>query len=210
MIRIDANLASRPFVNHRKFYMISGGLLALLLTISYWNFTRYQSTRARRGEVNERLSRDRARFEALGREQEKVLARLQTPETAEFLDTLEHVNQLIRRRTFSGLTAQRSGRLTPPTSNCHRKPQIANRESSHVVANGRMHVTRSVRLVWNRPANFYRRCTKKSQRAFVGQEIAVGEYKDSRDAVCVSGGSVAIHEYCTKRSFTLCCRLWFS
>jgi len=44
MIKIDTNLASRPFVNHRKFYMISGGLLVLLLGISYWNFARYQST----------------------------------------------------------------------------------------------------------------------------------------------------------------------
>ena len=69
MIKIDANLASRPFVNHRKFTMISGGLLVLLLGISYWNYAWYQSTRARRGEVNERLNRDRSRFEALGREQ---------------------------------------------------------------------------------------------------------------------------------------------
>ena len=29
MIKIDANLASRPFVNHRKFYMTAGGLLVL-------------------------------------------------------------------------------------------------------------------------------------------------------------------------------------
>ncbi len=66
MIKIDANLASRPFVNHRKFTMISGGLLVLLLGISYWNYASYQSTRARRGEVNEQLNRDRSRFECPG------------------------------------------------------------------------------------------------------------------------------------------------
>jgi type IV pilus assembly protein PilN len=181
MIRIDANLASRPFVNHRKFYMISGGLLALLLTISYWNFTRYQSTRARRGEVNERLSRDRARFEALGREQEKVLARLQTPETTEFLDTLEHVNQLIRRRTFSWTQLLNDlERLTPANLQIVTiKPQIANKGIIiEIVANGRSSRD-NVQFVSNLESSgkFYDVSPLHEEisknPAFVGREIAV-------------------------------------
>ncbi len=113
--------------------MISGALLVLLLGISYWNYAWYQSTRARRGEVNEQFAVIAARFESLGQEQEQVLARLQTPETAEFLDTLEHVNQLIRRRTFSWtLLLNDLERLTPANLQIVTiKPQIAGQRHCH-------------------------------------------------------------------------------
>src|SRR5262245_51045001 len=158
MIKIDANLASRPFVNYRKFYLISGGLFVLLLGVSYWNLASYQSTRARRGEVNETLNRDRARFEALGREQAKVLARLQTPDTAEFLDSLEYVNQLIRRRTFSWTQLLNDlERVTPANLQIVTiKPQIAGKGILiEIVANGaRAVTTSSLFQIWNRPASF--------------------------------------------------------
>jgi type IV pilus assembly protein PilN len=181
MIKIDANLASRPFVNYRKFIMISGGLLVLLIAISYSNFASYQSTRARRGEVNERLNRDRARFEALGREQVKVLARLQTPETAEFLETLEHVNQLIRRRTFSWTQLLNDlERLTPANLQIVTiKPQIAgNGMIVEIVANGRSSRD-NVQFVSNLESSgkffdvspLHEEISKNP--AFVGREIAV-------------------------------------
>ena len=181
MIKIDANLASRPFVNHRKFYLISGGLLVLLLGISYWNYARYQSTRARRGEVNEQFSRDRSRFESLGREQAKVLARLQTPETAEFLDTLEHVNQLIRRRTFSWTQLLNDlERLTPANLQIVTiKPQIAGKGILiEIVANGRSSQD-NVQFVSNLESSgkFYDVSPLHEEisknPAFVGREIAV-------------------------------------
>lgn len=181
MIKIDTNLASHPFVNHRKFYMISGGLLVLFLGIAHWNFTRYQSVRARRGDVNQQLSRDRARFEALGREQEKVLARLQTPETAEFLDTLEHVNQLIRRRTFSWTQLLNDlERLTPANLQIVTiKPQIAGKGIIiEIVANGRSSKD-NVQFVSNLESSgrFYDVSPLHEEisknPAFVGHEIAV-------------------------------------
>ena len=186
MVKIDANLASRPFVNHRKFSMISGSLLVLLLAISYWNFAWYRSARARRGEVNERLGRDVARFEALGREQEKVLARLQTPETAEFLDTLDHVNQLIRRRTFSWTRLLNDlERLTPANLQIVTiKPQVlGSRIIIEIVANGRSSRD-NVQFVSNLESSgkFFdvsplrEEVTKNP--AFVGREIAVqAKYK---------------------------------
>jgi len=181
MIKVDANLASRPFVNHRKFYMISGGLLLLLLAISYWNVARYQAARVRRAEVNEQLSRDRARFQALGREQEKVLARLQTSETAEFLDTLDHVNQLIRRRTFSWTELLNDlERLTPANLQIVTiKPQIAGKDIMiEIVANGRSSRD-NVQFVSNLESsgNFYEVSPLREEisknPAFVGREIAV-------------------------------------
>ena len=101
MLKIDINLSSRPFVNNRRFYLTAGLLLTLLGLVSYWNFYRYQSTHSRRGEFNQQLYRDRARFETLGEEQEQLMARLQTADTAEFLDQVEYINALIERRTFS-------------------------------------------------------------------------------------------------------------
>ena len=181
MIKIDANLASRPFVNHRKFTMISGGLLVLLLGISYWNYARYQSTRARRGEVNEQFSRDRSRFESLGREQAKVLARLQTLETAEFLDTLEHVNQLIRRRTFSWTQLLNDlERLTPANLQIVTiRPQIAGKGIIiEIVANGRSSQD-NVQFVSNLESSgkFFDVSPLHEEisnnPAFVGREIAV-------------------------------------
>jgi hypothetical protein len=181
MIKIDANLASRPFVNHRRFFLISGGLLVLLLGISYWNLARYQSTRARRGEVNEQLNRDRARFATLGREQDKVLARLQTPETAEFLDTLEHVNQLIRRRTFSWTQLLNDlEQLTPANLQIVAiKPLIAGKAVViEIVANGRSS-QENVQFVSNLESSgkfydvspLYEEISKNP--AFTGREIAV-------------------------------------
>ncbi|MCI0423419.1 MAG: PilN domain-containing protein [Acidobacteria bacterium] len=181
MIKIDANLASRPFVNHRKFYLISGALLVTLIGIAYWNFARYQTVRARRSEVNEQLRRDRARFEALGREQEKVLARLQTPETADLLDRLEHANQLIRRRTFSWTRLLNDlERLTPANLQIVTiKPQIAGQGIIvEIVANGRSSRD-NVQFVSNLESSgkFYDVSPLHEEisknPAFVGREIAV-------------------------------------
>jgi hypothetical protein len=181
MIKIDANLASRPFVNHRKFAMISGGLLVLLVGFSYWNFSRYQTVRARRGELNAQLSRERVRIEALGREQDKVLARLQTPETAEFLETLEHVNQLIRRRTFSWTKLLNDlERLTPANLQIVAiKPQVLGKGMVvEIVANGRSSDD-NVQFVSNLESSgkFYDVSPLHEEisknPAFVGREIAV-------------------------------------
>lgn len=181
MIKIDINLASRPFVNRRKFCLVAGGLLAALLTLSYWNFSQYQGVRARRGEANQLLARDKGRFESLSREQEKVLARLQTPETADFLDELEHINQLIRRRTFSWtLLLNDLERLTPPNLQVVSiKPQFSNwGVLVEIVANGRSSKD-NIQFVSNLEASgkffdvspLYEDISKNP--AFVGREIGI-------------------------------------
>jgi hypothetical protein len=186
MIRIDVNLASRPFVNNRKFYLMAGGLLLVLLGLSNWNFSEFQAVRARRADLNELLARDRARFNALGREQEKVLARLQTPETADFLDRLEHTNQLIRRRTFSWtLLLNDLERLTPPNLQVTSiKPQINSRGIIvEIVANGRSSKD-NIQFVSNLEASgkfydvspLYEDLSKNP--SFVGREIGItAKYK---------------------------------
>jgi type IV pilus assembly protein PilN len=186
LIRIDVNLASRPFVNYRKFCFVSGALLLALLGVSYWNLSQYQTIRARRGEVNQLLSRDQARFESLGQEQERLMARLQTPETAEFLDRLEHLNQLIRRRTFSWTVLLNDlERLLPANVQIVSiKPQIIGHGMGvEIVANGRSSQD-NIRFVSNLELSgkfyevspLYEDLSKNP--AFVGREIGISvKYK---------------------------------
>jgi type IV pilus assembly protein PilN len=114
-MKIDLNLSSRPFVNYRKFYLISGSLLGLLLVVSFWNFSQYRSSHERRKAFVESLSSDQMRQEAMGKDEEKLLRSLQTAETSDFLDLVEYVNQLINRRTFSWTHLLNDlEKLTPP------------------------------------------------------------------------------------------------
>ena len=129
-MKIDINLSSRPFVNYRKFYLIAGFLLGLLLIVSYWNFSEYQSSHGRRKVFVESLSNDQMRLEAMGKEEEKLLRSLQTTETADFLDRVEYINQIINRRTFSwtGLLNDLE-KLTPPNLQLASiKPQIRGKD----------------------------------------------------------------------------------
>ena len=140
MIKIYINLSSRPFVNNRKFYLLAGSLLIVFLVSSYWNFSRYHMIHAHRGEANRLLSGDRVRIEAMTREQEKLLSRLQTADTAEFLDRVEHVNQLITRRTFSWTALLNDlETLTPANLQIVSiKPQVRGKEMGiEIIANGR-------------------------------------------------------------------------
>jgi type IV pilus assembly protein PilN len=192
MLRTDVNLASRPFVNNRKFYLVSGVLLLLVLGISYWNFTRYQNIHSRRAELKQLLARDHARFDSLGREQEKVLDRLQTPETADFLDQLEHVNQLIQRRTFSWTVLLNDlESLTPANLQIVSiKPQISRRGILvEIVANGKSskdniqfvsNLENSGRFLEVSP--LYEDVSKNP--IFVGREIAiVAKYKGQANGI---------------------------
>jgi type IV pilus assembly protein PilN len=186
MIKIKVNLASRPFVNNRKFYLVSAALILVLLGISYWNLTRYRTIHARRSEVNQILAGHRARFESLGQEQEKLLARLQTPETAEFLDRLTHINQLIQRRTFSWTVLLNDlERLAPANLQVVSvKPQISNRGIViEIVANGRSGAD-NIQFVSNLESSgkfydvspLYEDVSKNP--AFVGREIGISaKYK---------------------------------
>jgi type IV pilus assembly protein PilN len=101
MIKLNINLSSKPFVNNRKFFMIAGVLLTLLISTSYWNISRYQRAHARLGQVKRLLAQDQAQIEKLEKQQQEIIARLQKPETAEFLDLVDYINRLIKQRTFS-------------------------------------------------------------------------------------------------------------
>jgi type IV pilus assembly protein PilN len=101
MIKVNINLSTRPFVNNRQFFSIIAALLLLLAAVSYWNFSHYRAAHSRREQIRHLLSEDKARIEKLEKEQQEIMARLQKPETSEFLDLVDYINRLIKQRTFS-------------------------------------------------------------------------------------------------------------
>jgi len=101
MLKINVNLSTRPFVNNRKFLLISSLLLLVLVGVSYWNLSRYEMAHSRRQQVRHLLSQDQAMIGKLEREQQAIMTRLQRPETTEFLDLVDYINRLIKQRTFS-------------------------------------------------------------------------------------------------------------
>jgi type IV pilus assembly protein PilN len=101
MLKINVNLSSNPFVNNRKFYLIAGLLLLLLASSSYWNITQYLYVHSRKAGTDNMLVRDREQLESLNQEEKEIKARLLRPETADFLETVEYINRLIEKKTFS-------------------------------------------------------------------------------------------------------------
>lgn len=101
MLRTNLNLSSVPFINNRKFYLVSLLLSGILCGVSYWNATQYLKVHSRKMEMDQVLEKTRQQIWKLEGEEQQIRGRLLRPETADFLDTVEYVNQLIDRRTFS-------------------------------------------------------------------------------------------------------------
>ena len=140
MIKININLSSRPFVNNRKFFLITALLLIVLSAVSYWNIYRYKSVHSRRGQVKRWLTQNQAQIEKLEKEQQEIMVRLQKPETGEFLDLVDYINRLIQQRTFSWTRLLNDlETLTPSNLQIVSiRPQIAGNEIGiEIIANGR-------------------------------------------------------------------------
>jgi type IV pilus assembly protein PilN len=101
MLKINVNLSPDPFINNRKFYLISGLLLLLLTSGSYWNVTQYLQVHSRRAGTENLLVQDRDHLERLDQQEKEIKTRLLRPETADFLETVEYINRLIEKKTFS-------------------------------------------------------------------------------------------------------------
>jgi type IV pilus assembly protein PilN len=101
MLKMDINLASRPFVNHRKFYLAVLGLGLLLLLTTGWNLQRYQYVRDHQKIAQVKFKECQARLDTLQKEEAIIRARLHQGSNAEFLDKITFLNLLIAQRTFS-------------------------------------------------------------------------------------------------------------
>lgn len=101
MMKVNLNLSSNPFVNNRSFYLLVGCLFFVLVGVSYWNVALQGKVHARKIKMDSSLNHSREQFEELEREEKEIKARLLKPETADFLETVEFVNGLVEKRTFS-------------------------------------------------------------------------------------------------------------
>lgn len=101
MLRVPLNLASKPFFNNRKFYAASLLLGMVFVVLSATNVWLYLAHRSQSLRINRELANQGAEAARLESEQEEIWARLQRPETEEFLDLVNYLNPLIAQRTFS-------------------------------------------------------------------------------------------------------------
>ena len=101
MLKVPLNLASKPFFNNRKFYAASLLLGLVFFSLSAANLLLYLAHRSQSLRLNRELADQTAEAGRLEQEQQEIWARLQRPETEDFLNLVDYLNPLIARRTFS-------------------------------------------------------------------------------------------------------------
>ena len=101
MLKVPLNLASRPFFNNRKFYAASLLLGLVLAGLSAANLLLYLAHRSQSLRLNRELADQTTDARRLEQEQQEIWARLQRPETEDFLNLVDYLNPLIAQRTFS-------------------------------------------------------------------------------------------------------------
>ena len=101
MLRVPLNLASKPFFNNRRFYAVSLLLGLVFVVLSAANLFLYLAHRSQSLRLNRELAEQTAEAGRLEQEQQEIWARLQRPETEDFLNLVEYLNPLIAQRTFS-------------------------------------------------------------------------------------------------------------
>lgn len=101
MLKVPLNLASKPFFNNRKFYAASLLLGLVFFGLSAANLLLYLAHRSQSLRLNRELADQTAEAGRLEQEQQEIWARLQRPETEDFLNLVDYLNPLIARRTFS-------------------------------------------------------------------------------------------------------------
>lgn len=101
MLRVPLNLASKPFFNNRKFYAATLLLGLVFVGLSATNLLLYLAHRSQSLRLNRELANQTAEAGRLELEQQEIWARLQRPETEDFLNLVDYLNPLIARRTFS-------------------------------------------------------------------------------------------------------------
>ena len=101
MLNVPINLASKPFINNRKFYTLSLVLILTFILLSAGNLYFYLAYRSRSIQLSQDLVMQETEINDLERGQEQIWRRLQQPETEEFLALVDYLNPLITQRIFS-------------------------------------------------------------------------------------------------------------
>jgi Tfp pilus assembly protein PilN len=100
MLRYHLNLATEPFVNYRKYYLI--GLVLLLAGIGGAGYfaNRYRVLRRDNGALEQELRLRQQELDQLNARGTQLKEQLEQPQTLDEIDRVNFYNQLIQRDTF--------------------------------------------------------------------------------------------------------------
>jgi type IV pilus assembly protein PilN len=100
-MRIELNLASRPTENRRRFLVLAGTGIALLLALAVYQGASYWRKWGSERETARRTLELQAEIRRLDAQQQKLEESLRRPEAVQVLETSYFLNGLILQKSFS-------------------------------------------------------------------------------------------------------------
>lgn len=100
MLRYHLNLATHPFVNYRKYYLLGLLLLALGSIVTTYSVNSYLKLRDENRALVQDLSSHQKELGQLTEREVKLKEQLEQPRTLDELDRITFYNTLIQQRTF--------------------------------------------------------------------------------------------------------------
>jgi Tfp pilus assembly protein PilN len=100
MLRYHLNLATNPFVNYRKYYLIGVALLVLGLSGAGYSVNRYLALRRGNSALVQELHLKQQDLIRLTTRSAELKEQLEQPQTLDAIDRISFYNLLIQRDTF--------------------------------------------------------------------------------------------------------------
>jgi Tfp pilus assembly protein PilN len=100
MLRYHLNLATNPFVNYRKYYLIGVVFFLVGLGGAGYSVNRYLTLRQGNGALEQDLRLKQQEFNQLTARSSQLKEQLEQPQTLDELDRIGFYNLLIQRDTF--------------------------------------------------------------------------------------------------------------
>ncbi len=100
MLQFHLNLATNPFVNLRKYYLIGGLLLIVGVVGAIFSVGQYIHLRGENRNTSQNLQRERQTLKQLEDEEIRLKEDLKQPHVLDEIDQITFYNRLIDRKTF--------------------------------------------------------------------------------------------------------------
>ncbi len=100
-MRIELNLASRPTENRRRFVVLTGTAMVVLLALAVFQGAMYWRRWGSGRQTERRVVEMQAEIKRLDDEQKRLEASLQRPEAVQVFDASYFLNGLILQKSFS-------------------------------------------------------------------------------------------------------------
>ncbi|MBZ5553588.1 MAG: hypothetical protein LAO21_12765 [Acidobacteriia bacterium] len=100
MLRFHLNLATNPFVNYRKYYLIGWVLLLVGIVGAGYSVNRYRALRQENSALEQDLRLKQQELDQLTARGVNLKQQLEQPKTLDAIDQVNFYNLLIQRDTF--------------------------------------------------------------------------------------------------------------